>query len=180
VVTDSNGSHLLLTSGTTGTDGNLTVTSKILDTTATNTTKLSYTNSSDINSLTSLGISVNNDGTLSLSETSLNSVLNSDFSSVVGFFQNANSWGLNFSEVLTNAGTSSTSGILALVSSSNSSIESKLNAEISKEELLISAQSKSLTTVLNTANQTLQNIPNLLSQVNELYSAITGYNQSSS
>jgi flagellar hook-associated protein 2 len=79
--------------------------------------------------------------------------------------------------MLTNAGTSSTTGVLALAATSNSNIESTLNADISREESLISAESKSLTSELNTANQTIQNIPNLLSQVNQLYSAITGYNQ---
>jgi len=123
---------------------------------------------------------VNNDGSLTFDAASMDSVLNADFSSVVGFFQNTNSWGQSFSTLLTNAGTSSTSGILALALTSNSNIESTLNADISREESLISSESKSLTTELNTANQTIQNIPSLLSQVNELYSAITGYNQSSS
>ena len=69
-----------------------------------------------------------------LDTASLDSVLNSDYSGVVGFFQNANSWGMNFSTMLTNAGTSSPTGILSLASSSNSNIESTLNADISKEE----------------------------------------------
>jgi len=155
------------------------VSSSILDTTNTNTAKLSYTNSSDINSLTSLGISVNNDGTISLDATSLDSALNSDYSGVLGFFQNANGWGQTFSTILTNAGTSSTKGILALVSTSNSNIESKLNAEISRQEILISAQQVSLTKVLNTANQIMQEIPSQLNEINELYSAVTGYNKNS-
>jgi flagellar hook-associated protein 2 len=71
-------------------------------------------------------------------------------------------------------------GILKLAEESNSSIESTLNADVSREEILISAQEKSLTTELNSANETLQMIPSKLNQVNELYSAITGYNQSSS
>jgi len=179
VVTNSTGSQLVLVSNTAGSSGALTVASSITD--STTSTALSYNNGgSDINSLTSLGISVNSDGSLSLDVTSLDSTLNSDYSSVVGFFQNADSWGLSFSDMLTHAGTSSTTGILALASSSNSSIESTLNADISREELLISAQSKSLTTELNSANETLQEIPSELNQVNELYSAITGYNQSSS
>ena len=64
--------------------------------------------------ISDLGISVNNDGTLTFDATSLDSLLNSDYSGVVGFFQNANSWGQNFSNMLTNAGTSSSTGILAL------------------------------------------------------------------
>jgi flagellar hook-associated protein 2 len=180
VVYNSNGAYLSLSSGTSGTAGDLTVTSSLLDTTATNTANLSYTNSSDINSLTSLGISVETDGTLSLDVTSLDSVLNADFSSVAGFFQNANSWGQSFNTMLTDAGTSSTTGILSLASSSNSSIESTLNADISKEDLQISAEKKSLTTELNSANEIMQEIPTELDSINELYSAVTGYNSSSS
>jgi flagellar hook-associated protein 2 len=55
-----------------------------------------------------------------------------------------------------------------------------LNANISREESLISAESKSLTTELNSANEILQAIPSELNQINELYSAITGYSKTSS
>ena len=177
VVTSDGQATLSLLSGTPGTSGDLNVTSSLLDTTNTSTSSLSYTNSSDVNSLTSLGISVNDDGTITLDTASLDSVLNSDYSSVVGFFQNANSWGMSFSNILTNAGTSTPTGILALASSSNSNIESTLNADISKENSLISAQQKSLTAELNSANEIMQELPSQLDGVNELYSAITGYNQ---
>jgi flagellar hook-associated protein 2 len=178
VVDNNDGSYSLqLASQTLESGGDMTVTSNLLDTTDTSTAALNYTKSSDINNLSTLGISVNNDGSISFDAASLDSVLNSDYSSVVGFFQNASSWGQTFSTMLTDAGTSSATGVLALASSSNSNIESTLNANISKEELLISAQQKSLTTELNSANQILQALPNELDQVNELYSAITGYNQ---
>lgn len=178
VVTGSTGSQLELVSYTEGSKGALTVTPSITDTTT--STALSYNNGgSDINSLTTLGISVNNDGSLKLDATSLDSVLNSDYSSVVGFFQNANSWGQAFSSMLTNSGTTAGTGVLALASSSNSNIESTLNADISKENLYISAQQLSLTAELNSANEIMQQLPSQLDGVNELYSAITGYNQNS-
>jgi flagellar hook-associated protein 2 len=178
-VTNSDGTtSLSLTSSTTDTTGNLTVSSSLLDTTSTVTSNLSYTSSSDITSLSGLGVSVNNDGTISLDAATLDSALNSDYSSVVGFFQNSNSWGQTFSSILSNAGTSSTTGMLSLALKSDSNIESTLNADISREEIIISAQSKSLTTELNTANQIMQEIPTQLQSVNELYSAITGYNSS--
>jgi flagellar hook-associated protein 2 len=79
--------------------------------------------------------------------------------------------------MLTGAGTSSSTGILSLASSSNSTIESTLNADISREQSLISAEQSSLTTELNTANQVMQQLPTELEGVNELYSAITGYDQ---
>jgi flagellar hook-associated protein 2 len=178
VVTNSSGSQLVLVSNTTGSAGALTVASAITDTT-TNTALGYNSDGSDINSLTSLGISVNNDGSLAFDANSLDSVLNTDFSSVVDFFQNANSWGMTFSNMLTNAGTSSTTGILALASKSNSNIESTLNADISRESSYISAQQSILTTELNQANQIMQELPTQLEGINELYSAITGYNQSS-
>jgi flagellar hook-associated protein 2 len=181
VVTNSDGTtqSLSLVSGTTGTAGTLAVTSTLLDTTNQATATLGYTNSSDINSLTGLGISVNDDGTITFDATSMDSVMNSDFSSVVGFFQNVDSWGQTFSNILTNAGTSSTTGILSLASTSNSDIESTLNADISKENSLISAQQTSLTAELNSANEIMQQLPSQLDGVNELYSAITGYNENS-
>ena len=180
VVTNGDGSSSLsLLSQTAGPAGTMTVTSNILDTTNTATTTLNYTNSSDVSTLASLGITISqkDDGSLDFNATALTSVLNSDYSGVVGFFQNANSWGRSFSSVLTNAGSSSSTGILTLAKNSNSSIESTLNADISREESMISIEQKSLTAEMNSANQILQSLPTMLDQVDMLYSAITGYNQ---
>jgi flagellar hook-associated protein 2 len=182
IVTNGDGSQSLsLVSNTVGSAGTLTVTSKILDTKDTSTAALGYTNSSDVSTLANLGITVSasDNGTLSFDATTLDSVLNSDFSGVVGFFQNVNSWGQSFSTMLSNAGSSSTTGTLSLASNSNSSMESTLNAEISKENIVISTQQASLTAELNSANEIMQELPSQLQGVNELYSAITGYNQSS-
>ena len=176
----SDGESLTLTSNSVGSAGALAVTANLYDTTNTASSTLAYTNSSDINSLTTLGIGVNNDGSLTFDASSLDSVLNSDYSSVVGFFQNADSWGQTFSNMLTNAGSSSSTGMLALASSANSTTESTLETKISNENSLISSESSSLTTELNNANEVLQELPTELSEINELYSAITGYNQSSS
>jgi len=178
IVTNSDNSQSLkLTSSTTGSSGNLSVSSGLIDTTSTTNATLGYTNSSDINSLTALGISVNNDGSLTFNANSLDSVLNTDYASVAGFFQNANSWGHSFSTMLTNTGSSSSTGALSLAAKANSTIESTLNADISKEESTISVQQSSLTNALNQANQILEELPSELQGINELYSAITGYNQ---
>jgi len=174
---DQAGTGLTITSGTNGAAGALTLTSNIVDTTSPTSTALNYNTSSDIGSLTSLGISVNDDGSLTFDADSLDSVLNTDYSSVAGFFQNANSWGQTFNNMLTNAGTGSPTGILSLASTSNSTIESTLNADISREQSQISAEQSSLTTELNSANQIMQQLPAQLEGVNELYSAITGYDE---
>ncbi len=177
VALNSAGTGLTLTSSAVGAAGALAVTSNIVDTTSPTNTRLNYNDSSDINNLTSLGISVNDDGSLTFDADSLDSLLNSDYNGVVGFFQDAGSLGQTFANMLNNAGTGSSTGILALAQSSNSSTESTLNAEISKEQSYISAQQSSLTTELNEANQTLQQLPTQLDEMNELYSAITGYDQ---
>jgi flagellar hook-associated protein 2 len=81
--------------------------------------------------------------------------------------------------MLNNAGSSSSTGILSLASTSKSNIESSLNAEISKENAMISADQSSLTAELNSANEIMQQLPSELDGMNELYSAITGYQQNS-
>ncbi len=176
VVTENGRSTLTLLSATAGSAGALTVSSNIIDTTN-NNTPLNYTHNSDIAGLTGLGISMNNDGSISLDVNALDSAINADFNSVTGFFQGANAWGMNVSNVLNQAGTSASSGILKLAQNANSTTESNLNVNISREESLISIQQISLTAALNSANEILQSLPTQLQGVNELYSAITGYNQ---
>lgn len=181
VKTNSDGSqYIQLISNNGDANGSMTVNANLTDTTTMTNTNLNYNASSDIGGLTGLGISVNTDGTLSLDVNTLDSVLNADYSGVQGFFQNANSWGFTFNRMLTQSGTDSSTGVAALALKANSSIEATLNANISREDALISSESKSLTLELNSANEILQALPSQLSQVNELYSAITGYNQSSS
>ena len=178
-VVDSKGTTLSFLSGTSGAPGTLAIDSSILDTTHTTTSSLGYTNSSDVSALANLGItmSTNYDGTINFDPTVLTSALNSDYSGVLGFFQNLNSWGRAFSTTLTSAGSSSSTGMLKLAATSNSGTESTLNANISREESMISIQQKSLTAELNSANEIMQALPSQLDGINQLYSAITGYNQ---
>ena len=107
--------------------------------------------------------------------TPMNSELNSDYSGVVNFFQSNNSWGVDFSNTLNNLSTSNVSGTLALALNANSATESSLNQNISSENLRISAEQVSLTLELTSADEILQAIPSNLDEINELYSAITGY-----
>jgi len=92
-------------------------------------------------------------------------------------FQGINSWGSSFANMLSHAGNTSATGMLQLAQNSNSNIEKNLNAQVAKEELLIAAQQKHLTAQLNIANQILQQLPSQLDGINQIYSAITGYNQ---
>jgi flagellar hook-associated protein 2 len=129
-----------------------------------------------ISNITQLGISVNDDGTLTLNIDTLNSVLNSDFSDVTGFLQNTGSFGQTLATTLNNLGTQAPDGAVYLAQQQNSTQEAALNTDISNEAALLATQKTQLTTELNTANEILQSIPSQLNEVNEMYSAITGYN----
>jgi flagellar hook-associated protein 2 len=133
--------------------------------------------SGSINNITQLGIGMNNDGTLTLDADTLNNVLNSNLSDVTGFLQNAGSFGLSMQSTLDNLGTQAPNGAIYLAQQQNAAQEKSLNSDITNEDALLATQKIQLTDELNTANQILQSIPSQLNQVNEMYSAITGYNQ---
>ncbi len=132
-----------------------------------------------INNITQLGIGLNNDGTLTLSSDTLNSALNSNFADVTGFLQNSGSFGRTLASLLNNLGTQAPNGAVFLAQQQNSAQEKALNTSISNEDTLLAQQKVQLTNELNAANQILQSIPSQLNQVNELYSAITGFNERS-
>lgn len=146
---------------------------------------LNFTQSSGaISSLSQLGIaaSTSHDGTLTLNTSTLDSALSSNYTAVMNFFQpsgSATTFGENLTTTLNNLANSSPSGAVYLALKQNASQESSLNDDISKQEILIDSQKQQLTTELNAANFTLQQIPQQLQYVDEIYSAITGYNQNS-
>ena len=135
------------------------------------------TASGTINSISQLGISTNSDGTLTLDASALDTALNSSFSDISGFLQNAGSFGQNLSTTLNSLGTQAPNGAVYLAEQQNSTEETNLNADIAKENAALAIEQTSLTAELNAANQELQAIPSELNQVNEIYSAISGYNQ---
>ncbi len=132
--------------------------------------------SGSISSVMQLGIGFNKDGTLSLNGDTLNSALNGSFSDVTGFLQNSGSFGQTFGAALNNLGAQSTSGVIYLAQQQNTAQEAALTKSVSDEDVRIAADKTRLTQELNTANQILQSIPSQLNQINEVYSAITGYN----
>lgn len=132
--------------------------------------------SGSINNLTQLGITMNNDGTLTLDADTLSSALNSNLSDVTGFFQNTGSFGQTMAATLNNLGTQAPNGAIFLSQQQNAAQESSLNTDITNEDAILSAQKTQLTNELNTANQILQSIPSQLNEINEIYSAVTGFN----
>ena len=135
------------------------------------------TSSGTITSLAQLGITANDDGTLSLDSSTLDSALTNNYQDVVNYFQGDNSFGSNLSTALTNLGNSGPDGLIYLALQQDSTEESGLNTNITNQNNIISADQTQLTTELNEANYTLQEIPTQINEVDELYSAITGYNE---
>lgn len=136
--------------------------------------------SGSVNNLAQLGISVNNDGTLTLSSSTLTDGLNTNYSDVVGFLQNTGGFGQNFYAVLGQVGSASPTGAITLQLNSYTTQETTLNDNITNENALIATDQTNITNELNQANEALQGIPQQLNEVDELYNALTGYNQSSS
>jgi len=132
--------------------------------------------SGGINNLAQLGISVNLDGTLSLSTSTLDSTLNANYSGVVGFLQDAGGFGQNLKTTLDTLGNQNPVGALTLAAAANAAQETTLTDSITSQDKLIATQQTNLTNELNLANHILQAIPQQLSEIDQLYNAITGYN----
>jgi flagellar hook-associated protein 2 len=134
--------------------------------------------SGSISGLSQLGINIGQDGKLSYSSSTLLSTLDSNFDDVLGYFQNAGSFGSSLTSTLNGLSSTSTKGAIYLSLQQNSSQETTLNKNISDEEARLALQKASLTTELNSANEILQSIPSQLAEVDKMYSAVTGYKSS--
>jgi flagellar hook-associated protein 2 len=131
-----------------------------------------------VNSLVFLGITAaaSADGTISLDLDTLSTTLDNHFDQVVSLFQDIDKFGSTFRRTLDSLGTSSTrGGAIALALKEDQRQADTLNDNIDRQEALIATQKEHLTAELNYANQILQSIPQLIQQVDEMYSAITGY-----
>ncbi len=176
---NASGTGYSATLNSTNTAMTVTASSSTPATLASTAPTLSAGGSGSISSMTQLGITVNNDGTLTLNVSALDATLNSNYQDVVNFLQPSptyTSFGGNFTAVLNNLGTQAPNGSIYLALQSNQSTESTLNTDITNENALIAQQTQTLTTELNQANFTLTEIPQQLSYVNELYSSYSGYN----
>lgn len=131
--------------------------------------------SGSIKNIGQLGLTLNQDGTLTLNVSTLDSALNTHYGDVTGFLQNAGSFGQTFATGLNRLGSANSQGLVSLALNENASAETGLNANVSNEDALIAAQKITLTKELTLANQILQSIPQQLNEQSQIYNAITGY-----
>ena len=116
--------------------------------------------------LAGLGISMNDDGTLSVDSSQLNSALSSNPSAFVSFFQNATQTGFadTFHKDLIDL-TSPTRGVLNLDLAQNKAQQQDLTKSITNFERQLTAEQTQLTNEYNQVNASLQAYPLLLQEV---------------
>jgi flagellar hook-associated protein 2 len=132
----------------------------------------SVTGNSGIVNLASLGVNLNNDGTLSVDSGALASALSSNFSAVQSFLQNSTTgFAQNLSNVLANVNEPAT-GLLSVDSQGITSTSQGITSQIADLQAALTVQQANLTTVYSQVNATLQELPLLESQISQQLSGI--------
>jgi flagellar hook-associated protein 2 len=122
--------------------------------------------------LTNLGISTNNDGTLSLDSGALASALSSNFSGVQSFLQTASTgFAGNLNTVLKNL-TDSLSGVLGLDASGLAQSSQALSQQVSDLQAALAVQATNLNAIYAQVNITLQELPLLQNQLSQQLASI--------
>ena len=120
-------------------------------------------------SLASLGVTTNQDGTLTLDATTLATAVSTNPSAVTSFFQGAASNGFAAAlQTSLNAYTDPTEGAFTVELSSISSENTDLTNQTNTLELYLATQQTALTTEYNTANIALTQLPNEIKQLDAL------------
>ena len=142
-------------------------------------------NSGGLVNLASLGINMNNDGTLTVGTApngqSLSQIIASNPAAVQSFFQNASTgFATNFNSDMTNL-TDPTTGVLNADIAENQTEQQDLTNQITNFQNQLLAQQQELTTELDQVNATLEEYPFLVAEINaELGNTTSSTSNSSS
>jgi len=159
------------TEGPLGGDSSL----RSLQTSLLNDATYSTSGNSGLVNLASLGINLNDDGTLTIDNTQLNNTFTTNPAAFQNFFQNAAGTGFanNFSNDLTNL-TDPTQGIINLDIAENTTQAQSLATQITNLQDNITSQQAALTTQYAQVNATLEAYPLLLQEVTAELGALNG------
>jgi flagellar hook-associated protein 2 len=137
-----------------------------------NDVNASTTGNNGIVNLASLGVNMNNDGTLSVDSGALNSALSSNYQNVISFFQNASNTGFaqSFNTDLGNNIVNPANGIIALDLNGISQTQQSLTQEISDFQANLAIQQQQLTTEYSQIDTTLQELPILQANISSALS----------
>jgi len=132
----------------------------------------SVSGNNGIVNLASLGVNLNNDGTLSVDSGALASALSSNYSAVQNFLQNATTgFAQNLSNVLSNVNSPAT-GLLSIDAQSITSTSQGITSQLSDLQASLAVQQANLTKVYAQVNTTLQELPALQSQISQQLAGI--------
>jgi flagellar hook-associated protein 2 len=132
----------------------------------------SITGNNGIVNLASIGVNMNNDGTLTVDSAALNSALASNFSGVQNLMQNTTTgFSQNLDKVIQSLNGPGT-GMLTLDAGSITSTSQGLTQQISDLQAALAAQEITLTSVYSKVNATLQELPLLESQMTQQLAGI--------
>jgi flagellar hook-associated protein 2 len=132
----------------------------------------SVSGNSGVVNLASIGVSFNNDGTLTVNSGKLTSALSSNFSAVQNLLQNStNGFSQNLSKVLSNIN-SPGSGILSLDAQSLNNTSQDLSRQVTDLQAALAVQQVSLTAIYARVNTTLQELPLLESQITQQLASV--------
>ena len=127
----------------------------------------STSGNSGIVNLSSIGVNLNNDGTLSVNSAQLQTALSSNNSAVQSFLQNTGTgFGQNLSTVLTNIN-SPGSGILGLDANGITNTSQSLAQQLTDLQVAFNTKQANLILVYSQVNATLQELPLLQSQTQQ-------------
>ncbi len=122
--------------------------------------------------LASIGVNMNDDGTLTVDSGALSSALSSNYSAVQNLMQNATSgFAQNMDSVIQTINAPNT-GILSIDSQSITNTSQGLTSQIDDLQAALATQEANLTTIYSNVNTTLQELPMLESQISQQLSGI--------
>jgi len=142
-----------------------------------NAATYSMTGTNGFNSLSSLGVTMNNDGTLSINDATLTDALNSHFVDVQNFFQAADGSGFatNLAAQLDPL-TDSTQGAFFVDLQGINATQKSLQDQIDSFEVYVASQQVMLTNQYNQVNVMLQQLPLIQKQTESQLSGLVNLN----
>jgi flagellar hook-associated protein 2 len=137
-----------------------------------NSVSYSMTGNNGIVNLASMGINMNDDGTLSMDSNTLSAALATNASAVQNFFQNATSGFAQQMNTAIQAINMPSTGILSLDSQGITNTYQDLAQQIGDLQAALTTQQQTLTSVYSQVNTTLQELPLLENQMSQQLAGI--------
>lgn len=139
----------------------------------------SVTGSGGYTSLQSLGIEMQDDGTLQVNTTTLNDAVSNNYGNVQSFFQSAQGFGLSFGTLMTQL-TDVTEGPISLDITGLNNSNNDLTNQINDFEARMTSVQQQLTEEYSNLNTLLEQYPLQMQQIAEQLSSLPGASSSSS